>query len=164
MANKAIHQLPSAGPREDGDVLYIVRAGGDFQLPASGMAPAILQESTVLSSAQVLALFTTPVQVVSAAPAGMVNVPVGCIIQFSGGTTNYAGSTAIFLGGTSTLSSVNYALGGDISDRSAPYAMGVSTSSRINTGDPLSVMVPTSNPTTGDSTLTLTTYFYQRTP
>lgn len=164
MPNKAIHQLPFSGTREDDDRLYVVRNGVDYQIPMSALAPALLSQTTTIPSAEVLTLNTDPVVVVDAAPAGFVNFPVRAVVQFSGGSANYATNTQLVIGSTSTVSDTSFNLQGDISDRSQAFGMAqynVSTSTaRLVNGDSLSAYVTTGNPTAGDSVLTITTYYY----
>lgn len=161
MANKAIHQLPFDNNREASDVLYIVRSGVDMQIPASAMAPALQSQTTVIPSADVLTMNDTPVQVVDAAPTGYSNIPIRGLVQFSGGTNNYATNTTMVIGSTSTVSDTDYLASTDIQDRSAPINIVVQTTGKAVIDDGLSAYVTTGNPTAGNSNLTVTVWYYQ---
>ena len=164
MPSKSIHQLTFSSTREDDDRLYVVRNGVDYQIPMSALAPALLSQTTVIPAADVLTLNSDPVQVVDAAPTGYAAFPVRAVVQFSGGSADYATNTTLVIGSTSTLSDTSFNLQGDISDRSQAFAMAqynVSVvTARLVDGDSLSAYVTTGNPTAGNSILTVTTYYY----
>lgn len=162
MANKAIHQLPFASNRRSGDVIYIVRSGADYKLDVDNMAPAIQTATVTLSSAQVLALNSTPILVVPAADAGTVIVPMRGLVEFSGGSSNYATNTILTVGSTTTLADSVYTLSGSIADRTVPNLLTVTSNTLAGTvpGDSLSVRVKTGNPTTGNSTVKVTVWYY----
>lgn len=161
MSNKAILQLPNGGARQAGDATIIVRSGVNYQLEVDAMIPALLSQSTVIASADVLTLFTTPVQVVDNAPAGYVNIAVKGVIQFSGGTSDYATNTTLNFGSSSTVSDTDFFMQSDIQDRGDPINAVVQTAGKAVVGDGISVAVATGNPTGGDSDLTITTWYYQ---
>ena len=162
MPNKAIHQLTFSPTREDDDRLYVVRSGVDYQIPMSSLAPALLSQTTVIPAADVLTLNSDPVQVVDNAPAGFVAFPVRAVVQFSGGSANYATNTDLVIGSTSLVSNSVYNLSGDISDRTTPIGMAQSVVVNAKTpeGDSLSAYVRTGNPSAGNSVLTITTFYY----
>ncbi len=161
MANKSITQLPSAGARQSGDVTIIVRSGVNYQLEVDAMTPPLSSATTVLSSAQVLALNTTPVNVVPNAPAGKVNSPVRALVQFSGGTSDYATNVNLVIGSRTTVGDADYILVTTIGDRTAPiYAVNTGPG-KAATGDALAAYVLTGDPTGGDSDLTITTWYQQ---
>ena len=162
MANKSVHQLAFASNRLAGDLLYIVRSGSDYRLDESKMAPAIQTAVVTLSSAQVLALNTTPILVVPAADAGTVIVPMRGLVEFSGGSNDYAANTDITVGSTTTIGDSNYVLEASISDRTKPntLTLTIGTTAGMVAGDSLSVRVKTGNPTTGNSTVKVTVWYY----
>lgn len=162
MPNKAIHQLAFTGTREATDVVYIVRSGSDFQLPLDAMIPALSSQTTVIQSADVLTLNTTPIQVVDDAPSGYVNIPVRAIVQFSGGTADYATNTQFVIGATGQVSDTDYTLATSIADRSDPISAYIAVSGTNPDGSGLSAYVTVGDPTAGDSDLTVTTWFYQQ--
>ena len=160
MPNKSISQLTFSGTREDDDRLYVVRNGVDYQIPMSSLAPALLSQTTVIQAADVLTLNSDPVQVVDNAPAGFAAFPVRAVVQFSGGSTNYATNTNLVIGGTSTVDDATYGLLGDISNRTAAVGMYQSLNLKVVEGDGLSAYVQAGNPTAGNSVLTITTFYY----
>jgi hypothetical protein len=158
--NKAINQLPNAANRTDDDWFYIVRSGADRKLQAINMAPQVLAQQTLIDAADVLTLNATPIVVVPAAPAGYAIAPRGGVVQFSGGSVNYATNTTLMLiSSTATGSAVRVA---SIVNRSLPNAFitpATSSPSPCIEGDSLSVQVLTGNPTAGDSDLTITIWY-----
>ena len=160
MPNKAIHQLTFSSTREDDDRLYVVREGVDYQIPMSALAPALLSQTTVIPAADVLTLNTTPVQVVDNAPAGFAAFPVRAVVQFSGGSVDYATNTNLLIGSTGSVSDTNSLLSGPIIDRSVIVGMYQTGSGPIADGVGLSAYVETGNPTAGNSDLTITTFYY----
>lgn len=152
MPNKSIHQLTFSPTRQDDDRLYVVRSGVDYQIPMSALAPALLSQTTVIPAADVLTLNSDPVQVVDTAPAGFAIFPVRGVVQFSGGSVDYATNTVIVVG---------VHLLGDIGDRSQP--IGLSSTNSASTffiGNALFATVQSGNPTAGNSDLTITTFYY----
>ena len=163
MSNKSINQLPEAGNSLPGDVYILVRGGVNYKIQRSNMPPAILTAQVTIPSADVLTLNTTPVLVVPAAPAGYVVIPVGGIIEFANGSANYAVNTTLVAGSTTTISNTVYSIVGSIADRTIPNAIAAAATSILSPtvdGDSVSVKVITGNPTTGDSDLTITIYYY----
>jgi hypothetical protein len=118
----------------------------------SSLSPELLSQTTVIPAADVLTLNSDPVQVVDTAPAGFVAFPVRAVVQFSGGSVDYASNTVIVVG-------VN--LLGDIGDRSQPIGLSsTNTSSTFFIGNALFATVESGNPTAGNSDLTITTFYY----
>lgn len=160
MPSKAIHQLAFSDTRQSDDRLYVVRQGVDYQIPASAMAPALLQQTTLIESADVLTLNTTPVQVVDPVGTGLIAYPVRAVIQFSDGTTNYATNIQMVIGATSTVDDTNFQLAANINDASAEQFMAAAGNPSTAEGDGLSAYVTTGNPTAGNYDLTVTVYYY----
>jgi hypothetical protein len=125
------------------------RIGGMFQdLVDSG----VYAVKASLSSAEILALNTTPKQVVAAGGAGTVLFPVAILWKYTFGTTPYAtnttlrvrmGGTMMSLGSLLTQTGNAYAL--------QPLLGGVFATDISNTG--ITIDVQTGNPTGGDGTL-----------
>ena len=64
--NKAIHQLTYTQDRDDvNDRFYMVRSATDYQLPGTALPPKLNVASRLLTDTQVLALYTTPLEIVS---------------------------------------------------------------------------------------------------
>lgn len=160
MPNKAIHQLTFSGTREYDDRLYVVREGVDYQIPMSALAPQLFSQTTVIPAADVLTLNSDPVQVVDNAPAGFVAFPVRAVIQFSGGSVDYATNVTLYIGSTGLVSDTNSVLVGAISDRTLTVGMYQFANGPCSPGVGLSAYVATGNPTAGNSDLTITTFYY----
>jgi hypothetical protein len=160
MPNKAIHQLAFSDTRQSDDRLYVVRQGVDYQIPASAMAPALLQQTTFIESADVLTLNDTPVQVVDPVGTGLIAYPVRAVIQFSDGTTDYATNTELVIGASASVDDTNYQLAGNIADASEALFMASGGVPLTGDGDGLSAYVRTGNPTAGNYDLTVTVYYY----
>ncbi len=160
MPNKAIHQLPFTADRDDlSDRFYIVRSNADRQLPGSALPPKLNVASRLITSTQVLDLFDTPLEIVPAAPSGFVHVPLRGLVEFQGGSVDYATNTQLGIGSTSAIAQL---LVGDISDRTYPNALTVVSGaggSPSIAGDSLSVFVDTGNPTAGDSDILVTVWY-----
>ena len=160
MPNKAIHQLPFTADRDDlTDRFYIVRSNADRQLPGYALPPKLNVASRLITSSQVLDLFDTPLEIVPAAPVGFVHVPVRGLVEFQGGSVDYATNTALSVGSTSALGQF---LAGDISDRTYPNALTIVSGAAgfpSIAGDSLSVYVYQGNPTAGDSDIRVTVWY-----
>jgi hypothetical protein len=91
MPNRAINQFPNAASLQDGDLLYAVRGTTDYKIDAATFAGRIQAFQTVIASADVLTIGTTPVIVVPAPSASQVLIPVMVFFQYSNGTTDYTG-------------------------------------------------------------------------
>ena len=161
MANKSISQLIFTADRDDlNDRFYMVRSNTDYQLPGSALPPKLNIASRSITSSQVLALFTTPLEIVSNAPTGWVHIPVRGVVEFDGGSADYAANTELSIGSTTALSQL---LVGSIADRTDPNALTVTSGAGGTpsvSGDSLSVYVATGNPTTGDSDILVTIWYY----
>lgn len=161
MPNKAINQLDTATDRQPGDVFHVERSLSDYKMDESYLPPAIKVQTTVIATADVLTLNATPVVVVPAAPAGYVNVPCGGVVEFSGGTTNYAANTTLMLVTTTVPGSALRIA--SIADRTLPNTFVVPATLLVSPafdGDSISAQVETGDPTTGDSDLTITVWYY----
>ena len=161
MPNKAIHQLAFSNTVQGDDRLYVVREGADYQIQASAFGPALLSQTVVISSAEVLTLNTTPIQVVDNAPDGFSVFGIRSVVQFSGGSTNYATNTELVIGNTGTVSDTDFQLVGDIADRTSAIGLAsVNNSTNYSVGNGLSAYITGANPTAGNSDLVITTFYY----
>ena len=160
--NKAIHQLTYTQDRDDvNDRFYMVRSATDYQLPGTALPPKLNVASRLITAAQVLALYDTPLEIVPAAPTGFIHYPIRGLIQFGGGSVDYATNTQLKIVST-TDPLVNGLLVGYIADNTMPNALtaNVPTGGVPSfAGDSLSVTVETGNPTAGDSDITVTVWY-----
>jgi hypothetical protein len=92
MPNRAINQFSNAASLQDGDLLYAVRGTTDYKIDAATFAGRIQSFQTVIASADVLTIGTTPVIVVPAPSASQVLLPVMVFFQYINGTTDYVGT------------------------------------------------------------------------
>ena len=160
--NKAIHQLTYTQDRDDvNDRFYMVRSATDYQLPGTALPPKLNVASRLITAAQVLALYDTPLEIVPAAPTGFIHYPIRGLIEFGGGSTDYATNTQLKIVST-TDPILNNLLIGSIADNTIPNALtpefgagGVPSFA----GDSLSVTAETGNPTAGDSDITVTVWY-----
>jgi hypothetical protein len=161
MPNKATHQLTFTDQRDDlNDRFYIVRSSTDYQLPGYLLPPRIEIASRLIITSEVLALFTTPLQIVPAAPVGWVHIPLRGLVEFTGGTADYATNTQLYIGSTSAMAEL---VVGSIADRTDPNALTTANGAGgvpSVAGDSLSVSVGTGNPTAGDSDIRVTVWYY----
>lgn len=133
-------------------------------MPAATITPPgpILSASVTLTSAQVLAIFTTPVTVVPAPGAGLAIVPIIAIYDYVAGTTPYTdggGSLRINVGnvfGLAQLTTASFwtAASSRVSSVNAAIASVVQTTNLANGA--LTVSSSTANPTLGNGTVAVT--------
>jgi hypothetical protein len=162
MPNKAIHQLTYTQDRDDvNDRFYMVRSATDYQLPGTALPPKLNVASRLLTDTQVLALYTTPLEIVAAPATGYIHIPVRGLVEFSGGSADYATNTVLYIGSTSAMGTQLIA---SIADRTDPNALTLandgSSSIPAIEGDSLSVSVLVGNPTAGDSDILVTVWYY----
>ena len=161
MPNKAIHQLTYTQDRDDlNDRFYMVRSNTDYQLPGSALPPKVNIASRSITSVQVLDLNSTPLEIVSNAPTGWLHIPIRGLVEFDGGSADYAANTDLTIISTTSLGKL---LLGSIADRTDPNALTVLSGAGglpSVSGDSLSVLVDSGNPTTGDSDIRVTVWYY----
>lgn len=166
MPNKSTSQMTATALRTDDDRHYVVRSGVDYQITGANMPPAVYAQVTLIPAASVLTLNATPVLVVDPAPVGTVIIPLRAAIQFDNGTADYAANTTLAIGSTSVISDTVKSVTGSIADRLVPNECfapsGIGALSPSIAEDSLSARVETGNPTTGDSDLVITVWYYLR--
>lgn len=165
MPNKAIHQLPhTANRQDDTDVFYIVRSGADYKLPASSLPPRLNSAQLLISAAQMLDLYDTPLDVTAPAPPGFVHIPLRGLIEFENGTTDYQTNTIIGIGSIDGVLANAGSLIGNIDDRTKPNTMTppCQTADTLVAATPLKVRAIESgtDPTDGDSDVRITVWYY----
>lgn len=103
MPNKSIHQLAEVTELQDGDLFVIARPSGgsyvDRSIDAATFPQRTLQADVTIPSASVLALGTTPYQLIPAPGAGLAIVPKAMLVRFANGTTDYTTNTQMFIKG-----------------------------------------------------------------
>lgn len=170
MSNRSTIQLPVVSDQDATDVLHISRdiAGvqSDRHIIREDAVPLWYTQQTLILSADVLTLNTTPVEVVPAPAADEYLIPRYLTVKFLNGTVDYATNVTLKLGPTGLVGSTYFTHTSDISDMSTtkcsvPSSTGTA-SSAIAIGVGLSVMVLTGDPTAGDSDIVVTVH-YQKT-
>jgi hypothetical protein len=113
MPNRAINQFPNAASLQDGDLLYAVRGTTDYKIDAATFAGRIQSFQTVIASADVLTIGTTPVIVVPAPSASQVLLPVMVYFQYINGSTGYVstGDLSVFDVGLNNVYAYSQAMG-----------------------------------------------------
>ena len=156
MPNRAIHQFPNTANRlDEDDLIYTVRNGLDYRMPAYLLPPTIYTAQAVIAAADVLTLFSSPVAIIPAPAAGKYIWPRLALIEFSGGSADYATNTQLGIG----TNNGDPVLIGDISDRTAPNTAYAQVNGILNPGQPLLAYVLGGNPTAGNSDLTITMWY-----
>lgn len=168
MPNKAIHQLPPVTDSDATDVFHIVRdVGGnlvDRKIARSLVSQTIYTYDTVIESADVLTLYTTPVQIVPVPAAGKIILPLVVLVTETGGTTDYS-SGSILIGSQSTLSDTVYTVTVVAPGTTGGYpkVFGFPTTSLGGAAaiaeEALYAKVFTADPTTGDRDWVFRTYY-----
>lgn len=162
--NRAVNQLPLVVGTDDTDVLHLVRVVGgtpeDRKIARSLVSAEIQTSGSILSNAQILDLYDTPVEITLAAAPGKVIVPEQVFIAEVGATVSFGGPTLV-VGSTSTLSDTVYNMvaGGPEappSDKVIMYPYTSATRAPIVAGDSLSIKALGSNPTGGDGEYSIT--------
>jgi len=156
MPNRAINQFSNAASLQDGDLLYAVRGTTDYKIDAATFAGRIHSFQTIIASADVLTIGTTPVIVVPAPSASQVLLPVMVFFQYINGTTDYTGPDLALVDAAQNES---YGLGlgmGFIGDGNVMGMTGAALTA--GTGLFLSTFDGT-DPTGGDSDLKVIVYY-----
>ena len=158
MPNRAVNQFPTSTTRETGDLFYIVRSGTDRSLEQEAMSPQYLRRFTNLSSAEILALNTTPITLVPSTNANKIIVPVMVIMRYTG-TVNYATHVNLTIGFDTIISDTVYVgIASIVALTQSPYRMSL-IGGTLKAGVDLVARVNNGNPTTGDSDILMEVYY-----
>jgi hypothetical protein len=157
MANKAVNQMPSIGALADGDLLYVVRSGTDYNVDASSFAGRIQSFGTIIDSGDVLQLGTTPFVVVPAPAATQVLMPLMVYFQYVGGTTDYTSTGNLAVYHPSLTTKFGEAIGmGASGDGNTMFMFG----GQVEPGTELVITTDDSaDPTTGDRDLRVVVFY-----
>lgn len=134
--------------------------------PVAGIATAltdengfgyIIKRSITLTSAQILALFTTPITVIPAAGAGTVIVVNKLVAKLPYVSTTYAGANALEVRYTNAAGAKATAdlPTSFLNSASTAYYKAIEASVAPVENSPVVVAIPTANPTVGNSTIVL---------
>jgi hypothetical protein len=156
MPNRAINQFSNAASLQDGDLLYAVRGTTDYKIDAATFAGRIQSFQTVIASADVLTIGTTPVIVVPAPSASQVLLPVMVFFQYINGTTDYTGPDLAMV---DAAQNEIYALAQTMGVSGDGNVMGM-TSGALIAGDGLYLSTfDQTDPTTGDYDMKVIVYY-----
>lgn len=170
MSSKSTHQFPTLSELDPTDLFYVVREESpgvfrDYCAPRSLLPESTLSASVLLTSAQILAIYDTPVEIVQAPSSTSIIVVKLVTMKAVGGTTAYTGDIVV---GGSVIDTNNYliALSLPENDSPDPYRVcypanaGSAVSQGLRPGEALVVGAQSGNPTTGDGDV-LVRVFYQ---
>ena len=162
MANKSVTQLgvlPTIP--ESSDAIHVVRSGVDYQTPYSNFS-VYQRVEIVISSAEFLASFTTPITVVAAQGAGTYTmVKSATLINLAGGTTAYnTGARASFLSNSDRTNNFGE-LSNACTESAAQYIIDMESLSGDQIKENQSIVFSTgiADPTLGDHTFKLVVYY-----
>lgn len=168
MTGKAIHQMATVFDDQTSDVLYGVRyVGGvpeNFSISRSLVGYPGTDDTATLSNAEVLALGTTPITVVTGIP-GKILIPREVVLTMTNGTINFTTNTTVLIGSSSTISDTHYSGAGSLPLVAFPKSVlfpALTVSGQITSiveGDGLSIKVKTGNPAAGDGGLTVKVFY-----
>lgn len=119
---------------------------------AAGGGGSVVTVKVSLSSAEILALFTTPKVLVAAPGAGKILAPIRIVIKNNFGTEGYSGGPILInLGTLNLLSNTTYQLSNNAYDFRALTGNAANSTNLSNTA--ITASVASSNPTLGDGTV-----------
>lgn len=161
MPNKSIHQLDEVTELQDGDLFVIARPSGgsyvDRSIDAATFPQRTLQAEVTIPTASVLALGTTPFQLLPAPGAGLAIVPKAMLVRFVGGTTDYATNTTVAIKGLGGNAVFNIPI--DTAALSPVLATGVLAGGNLVENAALVAEEETGNPTAGNYNLVCTIWY-----
>lgn len=168
MGGKAIHQMATVFDQDPSDVMYGVRTvGGDpvnFSIDRDLIGYPLLEEVTTLSNAQVLALNTTPVSIVTGIP-GKILIPDRVILTMTNGTINFTTNLTVLIGSLTSIDDTHYSGAGTLPLVAFPKSVVVpalTVAGQITSvieGDDLAIRIKTGNPAAGDGGLTVKVFY-----
>jgi hypothetical protein len=143
---------------------FTVIASNDVTFTSSfGDSTLVYESTTSLSSAQILALNSTPVQLVAAPGSGKIVVPLEVILNYTHVSTNYnGGSLQIYESVGAPLRSGNTIINAAVSSILDFYDNGAANGTGIKpyiANTALMLTNASSNPTLGDGTLKVTVLY-----
>jgi hypothetical protein len=114
-------------------------------------------KKVTLSSAEVLALNSTPITLIGAPGAGKISVVASCIFQYNFNTAAYvsAGNFNLVMGSNNIIQ-----LGGVITLGSSIIKQSAPSSATVLANTSLQATVTVANPTTGDGTIDIYLWYY----
>lgn len=161
LGNRAIHQLDELTQLQDGDVFVIARPLGgsyvDRRIDAATFPQRTLQADVTIPSASVLALGTTPYQLIPAPGAGLAIVPKAMLVRFVNGTTDYTTNTNVAVKGAGGNAVFNIPI--DSEALSPVLAAGVLAGGNLVDNGALVAEEETGNPADGDYDLVCTIWY-----
>jgi len=108
-----------------------------------------------LSSAEILALFTTPKQLVAAPGAGKVIIPERIVYNFIWNSIAYATNTTMLIRNPTGTDGAGFSISGVANKIEVEQISGQT----VVANEKLEVFVQTGDPTAGDSTMTVSVYY-----
>lgn len=169
MGSKSTHQFPTLATLEPDDLFYVVREESpgvykDYSAPRSLLPESVQVATVLLTSAEILDIFDTPVELVASQGSGSLIVLKMVTMNAVDGTTAYVGD---FLIGGSTINSTNYIIQCPIPEQETPIPFnviypnnaGTSINQGVAPGSPLNISALTTNPTTGDGDVLVKVYY-----
>lgn len=111
MPNKSINQMPSLLSLQDGDLLYAVRASTDYKVDAATFGGRVQAFETLIPSAEILTIGTTPVVVVPAPTAAQIAVPILVFFAYESGSADYVSTGDLVLANAAATAIYGNAIG-----------------------------------------------------
>lgn len=173
MADKSVPQLTAVTSTTSGDLYHVVRSNIDYKIDFDDLArdvrggassPIIYESTTSMSSAELLAGFTTPKLMVAAPAAGYAIEVISCSAQLTFVSAAYATNTAIIIY-TDTATDNQFEFTAILASTATKTSRGILQGSggtatiAIIAAKALYMKVKTGNPITGDGTLKVYTCY-----
>jgi hypothetical protein len=169
MANIKISQMTSAGALTGAETVAGLQSGSNVGINVQDIADlaaggtGLIWDKVTITSAQLLSMNTTLIDIVAAPGAGIAVLPYSVLLYYRFGTTEYLTNLNVILSPNNSIWNVafNSALQGTqdrITSRSIFPTVSASGGNIDN--QPLQVQVQTANPTAGDGTLDVYVAYY----